>query len=219
MTLSAALPEPLMKRPSRRGEPTWEMAGFYPVQGTWSEEKYLALQTNHLIEFVDGCLEFLPMPTLFHQAIVAFLFELLNEFVQAHVPGEVFFAPCRIRTISDKIREPDVLYIRPHRVRDRFTPPKGADLVIEVVSGDPEDRQRDLKEKRAEYAKARIPEYWIVDPEQHQITVLTLKGTRYSVHGKFGRGDQATSVLLSGFSVTVNGVFAAGLGKLPQSTK
>ena len=38
---------------------------------------------------------------------------------------------------------------------------RGADLVMEVVSGGEDDRRRDLETKVAEYARARIPEYWI----------------------------------------------------------
>jgi hypothetical protein len=35
------------------------------LQGLWTEEQYLALtnQTNRLIEFTDGVIEVLPMPT------------------------------------------------------------------------------------------------------------------------------------------------------------
>src|ERR1700730_138384 len=134
-------------RASRRGEPTWEIAFLYPPQGLWSEAEYLDLNTNDLIEFVDGSLEFLPMPTLFHQAIVLFLYSTLNTHVRGRIPGEVSVAPCRIRTIPGKFREPDVFYVRPQRVRDRNQPPEGADLAMEVVSGDPEDRKRDLEEK------------------------------------------------------------------------
>ena len=43
--------------------------------------------------------------------------------------------------------------------------PSGADLVMEVVSGGREDRKRDLVTKRRDYARANIPEYWIVDPQ------------------------------------------------------
>ena len=64
-------------------------------------------------------------------------------------------------------------------------------------------RRRDLKQKREEYAQAGIPEYWIVDPELGQITVLTLEDQIYVVHGEFKRGDQATSKLLPGFAVDV----------------
>ena len=42
---------------SRLGEPTWEMASFYPRQGEWTEADYLALNTNRMVELSDGCLE------------------------------------------------------------------------------------------------------------------------------------------------------------------
>ena len=57
-----------------------------------------------------------------------------------------------------------------------------------------------------------IPEYWIVDPELGQITVLTLDGQTYAVHGEFKRGEQATSKLLPGFSVDVAAAFAPKQG-------
>jgi len=81
------------------------------------------------------------------------------------------------------------------------------DLVMEVVS--PDYRRHDLETKRREYAQAGIPEYWIVDPEEEQITVLTLEGERYAVHGVFERGMVAKSVLLAGFEVAVDEVWAA----------
>jgi hypothetical protein len=41
------------------------------------------------------------------------------------------------------------------------------------------------------------------------ITVLTLDGAEYRIHGEFTPGQTATSVLLSGFDVDVAGCFAA----------
>jgi Uma2 family endonuclease len=81
---------------------------------------------------------------------------------------------------------------------------------MEVVSDSPDDRERDLVTKRAEYARARIPEYWIVDPQEGRITVLRLEGDRYVVHGEFLKGSKASSVLLPGFVVDVTEAFAAG---------
>jgi Uma2 family endonuclease len=49
-----------------------------------------------------------------------------------------------------------------HRNRRTFDYWEGADLVVEIVNRD--DPARDLETKRAEYAEAGIPEYWIVDP-------------------------------------------------------
>lgn len=199
---------PDSSRASRPGEPTWEIALLYPLQGQWTEADYLALNTNRLIELSDGCLEFLPMPTIFHQLIVEFLHTLLKTFVATHASGKVLFAPLPIRLWSNKYREPDIVYLRPERIQDLNTQPDGADLVMEVVSPGTENRKRDLKTKLDEYAKAAISEYWIVDPQEQKITVLTLDGQTYRLHGEFGPGTQASSILLPGFSVAVDAVFA-----------
>jgi Uma2 family endonuclease len=186
------------------GEPTWDIARLYPTQGNWSESEYLALDTNRLVEFSHGFIEFLPMPTFLHQEILKFLFLALNSYVTAQNLGKVFFMGVRVRLWPGKFREPDVLFMRAAhagRITDEYW--DGADLVMEVVSSGDDDRRRDLKTKREEYAEARIPEYWIVDPELDQITVLTLEGQTYVFHGEFKGGEQATSKLLPGFTVDV----------------
>ena len=197
-------------RASQRGEPTWELAQVYPIQGEWTEDDYLALNLSCLVELSDGCLEFPAMPTLLHQFIVRMLFRLLDAFVSAQALGEVLLAPLPVRLFPGKVREPDIVFLKPERLRHSPKYPQGADLVIEVVSADAKDRKRDLEIKPREYARANIAEYWIVDPELRQITVLTLDGQAYREHGKFGAGSVATSVLLAGFSVAVDAVFAAG---------
>ena len=180
---------------------------MFPRQGEWTEAEYLRHEFDGLVEFVDGVLEFLPMPTLSHQDIAAFLFEHLNTFMGPRVPREVLFAPVRVRMKSGNMREPDVVYIRTERVSDRNTPPDGADLVMEVVREAPRDRERDYHEKRVDYAESAIPEYWIVDPETKVITVLVLNIGAYHVHGEFPQGTKATSVLLPGFEVDVSACF------------
>ncbi|MEL6437741.1 MAG: Uma2 family endonuclease [Cyanobacteria bacterium J06621_8] len=59
-------------------------------------------------------------------------------------------------------------------------------LVVEVVS--PESIKRDYRYKRSEYAALGIPEYWIIDPIQQQVTVLTLDEGLYEE--QTSRGDQ-----------------------------
>jgi Uma2 family endonuclease len=187
---------------------------LFPNQGQWSEEEYLALDTNRMVELVNGCLEVLPMPTPFHQAIVLFLYRILHAFVRAHSSGEVLVAPLPVRLWPQHLREPDVIYLKPGRIRNRKKPPNGADLVMEVVSEGDENRTRDLRIKRSEYAKARITEYWIIDPEKRRLIVLSLTDDgKYRVHGRFKPGQRATSVVLPNFAVDVAQVFAAGEGE------
>lgn len=178
-----------------------------PSQGYWSDEQYLWLtgHTRRLVEFTDGRVEELPVPTVLYQAIVLFLTRLLDAHLEPH-GGFVLFAGLRVRIRAGKFREPDLAVLRNRsdpRNQDRFW--LGADLVAEVVS--PDDPNRDLVEKRTDYAEAAIPEYWIVDPRFESVTVLTLIDGTYAEHGAFSRGDTATSPLLDGFAVDVTALF------------
>ena len=178
-----------------------------PPQGYWSDEQYLWLtdRTRRLVEFTDGRIEELPMPTATHQAIILFLLDLFNAYLGPR-GGFALFAGLRVRMREGKFREPDVVALRDRsdpRNQDRFW--LGADLVVEVIS--PDDPDRDLVVKRADYAEAAIPEYWIVDPRVESVTVLRLAGSDYVEHGVFARGDTATSPLLDGLSLAVTALF------------
>ncbi len=182
-----------------------------PSQGSWSDEHYLWLtdRTRRLIEFTDGRVEVLPMPTERHQIILLFLYRLLYAHVhESPRDGVVVTSGLRMRVREGKFREPDLLLLRDRsdsRRRDRFW--LGADLVVEIVS--PDDPARDLVVKRADYAEAAIPEYWIVDPRGETVTVLDLTANAYVEHGVFARGDVATSPLLDGVAVDVTALFDA----------
>ena len=185
------------------------LCDILPRQGCWSDEAYLWL-TDHgrrLIEFTDGRIEELPMPTYTHQAVLAFLYRLFHDYLRPR-GGVVVFSGLRMRIREGKFREPDLLVLRERsdsRNQDRYW--LGADLVAEVVS--PDDPDRDLVEKRADYAEAGIPEYWIVDPRDETITVLTLDEEAYIEAGAYARGSHATSRLLDGFIADVSAVFDA----------
>jgi Uma2 family endonuclease len=210
VSTTAEFPFVLPQAPAaQQDEPTWEIAFLYPTQGNWTEEDYLALDTNWLVELSDGFLEVLPMPTPYHQLLVDRLHKRVQQHVEPLDLGRAFFAPLPIRLWPRKFREPDVVFIRKEKLADLRRQPESADLVMEVVSEGEESRQRDLVTKREEYAKAHIGEYWIVDPERTQITVLVLDGDAYGVHVVFSAGQIAASVLLPGLTAAVDEIFAA----------
>jgi Uma2 family endonuclease len=203
-------------------KPAWEVAFLFPPQGDWTAQDYLGLEKlcgdSIHVELSCGRLEVLPMPTEAHQFIIGFLYLVLGNFTQVLAPGKVSFSGLRLRLKRKGkralFREPDILYVKAanfHLRHRKFW--DGADLVMEVVSGDPKDRHRDYVQKLIDYAKAGIAEYWIVDPEEKLIRVLTLDGPAYRVHGDFRPGMEATSLLLPGFCVLVDDVLAAGEGK------
>jgi Uma2 family endonuclease len=178
-----------------------------PDQGQWSEEEYLVL-TDHrtrLVEFTDGFLEVLPMPTEQHQLLLGFLFIAFLNYFEARC-GKVLFSPMRLRVRPGKFREPDLLLLLSStdpRRHNRFW--DGADLALEVVSKD--KPERDLIDKRVDYAEGKVPEYWIVNPQTETVTVLRLRGKAYKEAGVYRRGETARSVLAPDFSVGVSELF------------
>ena len=185
------------------------LRGVLPPQGGWSDEEYLWFtdRARRRVELTDGRIELLPMPTCAHQILLLFLYRVFHAHMQkAPRRGVVITSGLRMRVRAGKFREPDLLLLRDRadpRNQDRFW--LGADLVAEVVS--PDDPPRDLVVKRADYAEARTPEYWIVDPRVETVTVLKLAGNDYVRHGVFDRGDTATSALLDSVAVDVAAFF------------
>lgn len=194
--------------PSANGEPAWEAAYMLPAQGSWSEEDFLKFHTNRMAELVDGRLEILPMPNLKHQRILRWL---LGVFEAAAPVGAItLFAPLPTRLFPGTIREPDLLYISPENVPGPDVEyPSHLDLALEIVSQGKDARQRDYEDKRVDYARAGIAEYWIVDPQENQATVLVLGDGAYVEHGVFQIGDIASGLLLPALRVDVRAMLNA----------
>jgi Uma2 family endonuclease len=200
----------LIELMQERPDVAWEVAPLLPERGEWREEDYIWLtnHTNRLVEFSNGAIEVLPMPTDEHQRIMLYLYRMLYSFITTYTAGIVLVAPLRLRLQSGKYREPDLMVLlsqNDHRRTNQYW--NGADLVMEIVS--PDDPDRDLVTKRQEYAQIDIPEYWIVNPQQATITVLRLHDGTYVEDGAYHRGQTAASVVLQGLAIDVGDAFDA----------
>ena len=194
---------------SERGQPAWALATLFPAQGAWSEDDYFRLETEHFVELVDGCIEVLPIPTWLHQRIVRWLSRRLEDWTILHSHGEVLFAPLPLKLFVGTIREPDILIVQRRDQNSRLEKyPTSALMVVEVVSDGNTSRNRDMIDKRHDYAKAGIAEYWIVDPVDKVIIVLALDRNEYREHGRFVGDQIASSLLLTGFTISTNDVWA-----------
>jgi Uma2 family endonuclease len=198
-----------MPSTTRERRPTWELTDLLiPHQGTWTVEDYLALDTNRLIEFTDGFLEFLPMPEEIHFFVQNFIYAAVEAFLKARGKGVACYAPFKVRIRAGAFREPDVCILLDHndprRGRKYWG---GADMVIEVVS--PGGEARDYLEKRAEYAGAKIPEYWIVDPWKQELLMLRLADAGYADYATLTPGDVAEATAIPGFRISVSECLAA----------
>jgi Uma2 family endonuclease len=137
-----------------------------------------------------------------HAQLTGFLFRLMAPYADYHKLGAVFAAPFEMRLIPGKVsREPDILYVaREHG--DRLMPDQlegPADLVVEIVSD--ESGTRDRVQKFEEYERARVGEYWIIDPRpgRQEVDVYHRSPAgRYEPIDPDNQGD-VHSVVLPGF--------------------
>ncbi len=81
-------------------------------------------------------------------------------------------------------------------------------IVIEVVSPGTANRDRDYRHKRTEYAARCIAEYWIIDPQDQQITICTWVNGQYE--DQILRGDELVrSSIVPAFDLTVTQILIA----------
>ena len=87
-------------------------------------------------------------------------------------------------------------------------------LVVEVVSNsntDQTSRNRDYSDKRSEYAMRGIPEYWLIDPDQQVVLILTLHGAEYVEH-RFEPKQMIVSPTFPDLKLTAEQILNAGMG-------
>jgi len=185
---------------------TVEVAQLWPPRGQWTETDYFTLpDTSRFLELSEGELIMPPHPTDTHQRVVLNLVRMFDDFVTEQNRGTVRFAPLPVRLWPGKIREPDLLFVsneHADRIGEQaYGPP---DLVVEVLSQS--TWHTDRLEKMAEYARAGVREYWIVDPEGHTVEVFVLRQGAYEVLGKWSKGEEAHSEVLTGLKVAVDEV-------------
>lgn len=129
-------------------------------------------------ELVGGAIVMTPAPVPVHQRVSLRMTELLGS---AAPPGhEVFYAPIDLDLPGGQRVEPDLVVVPSASVgpKQLVLPVL---LVVEIVSAG--SRTHDTVTKRAVYAEAGIPAYWLLDLNQSRVTCLRLAGEAYEAYG------------------------------------
>ncbi len=178
-------------------------------------EEFLAYDdgTDTRYELVDGELVEMPPESQVNNVVTKFLFfELVNHFAIALVAWNTEIevsgrrAKCRLPDLLVHTEESLAALTGATRATITHDMPPPA-LVIEVVSPGVENRNRDYRYKRTEYAARGIAEYWIVDPELQQVTVCQWVEGQYE--DAVWRGtDAIASEVVPNWSLTVEQIFA-----------
>ncbi len=142
---------------------------------SWCYERWERLPDDgNRYEVIDGVLYMSTAPSYWHQRIVGRLHQHVGLPLEASGIANSVMAPIGVIMPGADPVQPDFLLIRRERAsivagdgRIRGVP----GLIAEVLS--PSNPEMDTVVKRAAYARAGIPEYWIVRPAQRDVLVCS----------------------------------------------
>jgi Uma2 family endonuclease len=181
-----------------------------PKQGEWTYDSYAALPDDgQRYELVNGVLLMAPAPSWSHQETVGEIFAYLRDYVRTTGLGGAFTAPIDVELTRHTVVQPDVVVLlKTNRERLRGRHIVGApDLVVEVASQ--RTQAYDRLSKYDAYARAGVPEYWLVYPKTKSVEVLVLEVGKYSSLGLFRGKEKLPSHVLPGFPVEVELFFVS----------
>lgn len=153
-----------------------------------------------------------------HQQIMKFVGSLLDAYFSERAIGQVIYPPFLMRLPQKPSgREPDLLVLLDtslERLRPAYLDGP-ADIVVEIVSEESQDRDRGVK--FSEYEAAGITEYWLLDPLRNHADFY-----RLGEHGRYQRVEfdadgRFQSAVLPGLALNPNWLWAQQLPTLAET--
>jgi Uma2 family endonuclease len=171
------------------------------ADATWCFEKWECLPDDgNRYEVIDGVLYMSTSPSHWHQHVSSRLTLHVGAPLEASRVARFFYAPIGLLMPGCDPVQPDFLLIRLEQRsiiaadgRIRGVP----DLIAEILS--PSNPEHDLRTKRGAYARAGVPEYWILRPETRDVFVLSrpdVAAAEFVSEHLFSDGDDLVSPTL-----------------------
>ena len=175
----------------------------------------LAWGEDERIEIIDGEAIMMSPPATKHQRVSVALTAQLYSYLEGK-KCEVFAAPFAVRLFEregdapenvDTVVEPDLSVICDPGKLDEHGCKGAPDLVIEILS--PSTQRYDRITKFNLYQRAKVREYWIVDPISQTIQVFLLNDIGFLCpHESYGKEDSAKVAVLDECLIDLSKVFS-----------
>lgn len=144
----------------------------------YTYDDYLSWFDDVRRELFDGFIKLTcPSPTLKHQIISGNLHRSFGNFLQGK-KCKVLYAPSDVRFPEKdgkeiyNVTQPDIYVVCDLTKLDEKGCLGAPDMIIEIISA--KNARRDVKEKYDLYEKYGVYEYWIVNPNDENVSVFIL---------------------------------------------
>lgn len=138
------------------------------------EDFCAVIREDQKADLIDGVIHMASPENTDANDLFLWLTSILHPLARRRKLGRVFGSRVAFRLAEKGGPEPDIAFVRADRLHlvHRGYVEGPPDMAIEIVSPDSVDR--DYKDKRKQYQDAKVPEYWIVDKLEHEVTLLRL---------------------------------------------
>ena len=170
---------------------------------TWSD--YRSWPDDERWELIDGVAYAMSAaPSIKHQDVVGRLFVRI-ELPLRGKPCRPFVAPTDVKLSDSDVVQPDILVVcDPGKITPGHI--EGApDLIVEVLS--PGTSAKDLRDKKALYERAGVPEYLVVDPLEQYAIRFVLGADGYDKGSVFAADEVLRSATLEAIAIPLWEVF------------
>lgn len=161
-------------------------------------------------EIIDGELYVTRAPHIAHQNAGGKLYFFLEAWSQQTKLGQPIQTPGVIFTVNDAVI-PDVVWVSNDRLANHVD--EGGhltiapEIMVEVLSPGEQNENRDKKLKLKLYSRYGVQEYWVVNWQLKTLEVYRRDNAQLQLVQTLMLGDNLTSPLLPGFSVTLKQLF------------
>jgi Uma2 family endonuclease len=148
---------------------------------------YLKWSADYGDELIDGVayVREPPAPSPYHQGIVGQLYHQIAIVLEGK-SCRAYVAPFDVRLPKfgepdgeiDTVVQPDVLIVCDRKRLDERGLRGAPDWVAEVLS--PSTARHDQGIKLAAYERAGVPEVWLINPTEHELTIYRIHDGRYA---------------------------------------
>jgi Uma2 family endonuclease len=187
-----------------------------------NEEKNCDLITNEYLEkmprdenlryeLIGGEIFVSTAPRFIHQLMVTRLLVSFSKYLEKNPVGVILTTPGLIFSEFDGAI-PDLIFISHERIEEILDEESGKfhgapEIVIEILSPGRANARRDLQIKRELYEIYRVPEYWVVDPFEKEISVFRFEKGELKKSGLFKENETLTTKTIPSFEINISELF------------
>lgn len=173
--------------------------------------KRMPRDENLRYELIGGELIVSTAPRFIHQLLSMKVSEVFLDCLKENPIGLVLATPGLIFSEFDGVI-PDLIYISHQRIKEILDEEDGKfygapEIVIEILSPGKANARRDLQIKRELFEIYKVPEYWVVNPFEKEISVFEFADKQLKLTKNYQENEKLKTDRLPDFQLNLKKLF------------